>query len=53
MTSRPEKATILVIEDEPKMRRLLELQLGGIFDGDDANVGRHHVAQRFHERSFT
>ena len=28
MTTRAEKATILVVEDEAKMRRLLELQLG-------------------------
>src|ERR1700692_2265631 len=28
MTTRNEKAAILIVEDEPKMRRLLELQLG-------------------------
>ena len=28
MTKRPEKASILIVEDEPKMRRLLELHLG-------------------------
>src|ERR1700686_3423486 len=28
MTTRQEKATILIVEDEAKMRRLLELQLG-------------------------
>ena len=28
MTTRSEKATILIVEDEAKMRRLLELQLG-------------------------
>ena len=28
MTTRHEKAAILIVEDEAKMRRLLELQLG-------------------------
>src|ERR1700733_5108346 len=43
MNARQDKTTILVVEDEAKMRRLLELQLGeegfAVFSAGDAETG--------------
>src|SRR6202795_2656257 len=43
MTTRTEKAAILIVEDEAKMRRLLELRLGeegfSVYSAADAETG--------------